>query len=148
MTNTPCDLDEVRKEHFCVPMADAGGQDYCNKCLGIWPCTTIHLADELAEARAEIEGLRTLVRGGNCIRDEDDEAPCERLLAQIRREQEKNAPLLEALGAQKKYIEFLEEACERSESFCAVHGITISAEDFERGEQLRAKIARVAMDAK
>ena len=54
--------------------------------------------------------------------------------------------LRETNQAQTEYIEFLGEACAGAEAFCANHGVTISTEDFEKGERLREKIARAALE--
>lgn len=49
--------------------------------------------------------------------------------------------LREALAVQKEYTEFLKNACAGTEAIAAIHGMTISEEDFEEGERLRARIA-------
>ncbi len=52
---TGLDQDEVRTE----PDDGSAFDGRCECCTAPWPCPTIHLADELAEARAEIERQET-----------------------------------------------------------------------------------------
>ena len=59
----------------------------------------------------------------------------------LRRVFEDTIQLVEEVGLQKEYIEFLVKASKGPESIAEVHGYEMSREDFEEGERLRAKIA-------
>ena len=56
------DLDAIRARHSEIDMADAGGENYCDKCLQPWPCDAIQLCDE-------VEGIRRAFK--QRVQDED-----------------------------------------------------------------------------
>jgi hypothetical protein len=52
------DLEKrVRERHVEVDMADAGGRNYCDKCLQISPCDAIQLAEEVERLEKANTGL-------------------------------------------------------------------------------------------
>jgi len=57
------DLVEVLKGHVEIDMADAGGANYCDKCLQAWPCDATRLADEVERLRKAELRLQRDLRG-------------------------------------------------------------------------------------
>lgn len=90
-------------------------------------------SEEAIQLAEEVEGLRKFI-------DSDPEWSA-KMDKRAQGFEQENDRLQKALEAQKEYVEFLEEACKGAEAIAAIHGMTVSKETFEKGEQLRAKIA-------
>ncbi len=63
------DLAKVLEAHVEIDMSDAGGQNYCDKCMQAWPCDAIQLAEEverLDRLEAEAWGIRFCCNGRDC----------------------------------------------------------------------------------
>ena len=85
------DLVEVRELHIRIPMADAGGEDYCDKCLQPWPCDAIRLADE-TEARRSAMAKDHKAMAAYCIE-----------MKRLRAENERQAEALGFYADEEKY---------------------------------------------